>query len=72
MKNIGSGQIVFYAPDNSVTRLKGEIVVKGDRVSLTEFIYFNGKPNGAREINFPLASCVIHWDPEVYEEIGFE
>lgn len=41
-------------------------------MAITEIIYFNGKPNGAREMNVPLEQSVIYWDPEVYEEIGFE
>lgn len=72
MKDIGSGQIVFYAPDGEKIRLKGEILVRNERLTVTEIIYFNGKPNGAREINLPLAQCMIYWDPEVYESIGFE
>ncbi|QDX92901.1 hypothetical protein JNUCC42_11895 [Brevibacterium sp. JNUCC-42] len=72
MKDIGSGVITFYSPDGNRQDLKGEIVVRGDRVSVTEIIRFNGQPNGAREINLPLASCVIYWEPEVYEVIGFE
>ncbi|MGC5324171.1 hypothetical protein [Brevibacillus sp. SYSU BS000544] len=72
MKDIGSGQIVYYAPDGSKNQIKGEITIRGERAVVTEIIYFNGKPNGAREVNFPLANCVIYWDPEVYEQIGFE
>ena len=72
MKDIGSGQVLFYAPDGSKVQTKGEITIRHDRVIVTEFIYFNGRPNGARESNYPLANCVIYWDPEVYEEIGFE
>ncbi|QIC07883.1 hypothetical protein GOP56_21275 [Brevibacillus sp. 7WMA2] len=72
MKDIGSGVIIFCSPDGKRQELKGEIVVRGDRVSVTEIIRFNGQPNGAREINLPLANCVIYWEPEVYEEIGYE
>lgn len=72
MKDIGSGQILFYAPDGTKLQVKGEITIRQDRVVVTEIIYFNGRPNGARESNFPLANCVIYWDPEVYEQIGFE
>ncbi len=72
MKDIGSGQVVYYAPDGSKLQLKGEIVIRHDRVMVTEIIYFNGKPNGAREINLPLSHCVVYWDPEVYEQIGYE
>ena len=72
MKEIGSGQVVFYAPDGNKLSLKGEVQVKNDRVTVTEIIFFNGKPNGAREINLPLAQCVVYWEPEIYETIGFE
>ncbi|WP_232695828.1 hypothetical protein [Brevibacillus daliensis] len=72
MKDIGSGVITFYSPDGKVRDLKGEIVIRGERVSVTEIIRFNGRPNGAREINLPLANCIISWEAEVYEEIGFE
>jgi len=72
MKTLGSGKIVFYAPDGTTQQLSGEIDVRGDRVSVTEIIYFNGQPNGARETNLPLAQTVIYWEPEVYEQIGFE
>ncbi len=72
MKDIGAGQVLFYAPDGIKQQLKGEIVIRGERVTVTEIIYFNGQPNGAREINLPLAQCVIYWEPEVYEQIGFE
>lgn len=72
MKDIGSGQIVFYATDGVKVNLKGEIVIRGERVTVTEIIYFNGKPNGAREINIPLAQCVIYWEPEIFESIGFD
>ncbi|WP_027414765.1 hypothetical protein [Aneurinibacillus terranovensis] len=71
MKTLGTGEIVFYAMDNSVQRHKGEVQIKENRVVLTEIIYFNGRPNGSREVNFPLERCVIFWQPEVYEEIGF-
>ncbi|MGO0059972.1 hypothetical protein ACTID9_08200 [Brevibacillus fluminis] len=72
MKDIGSGQLIFYAPDGEKVTLKGEILIRGERVTVTEIIYFNGKPNGAREINMPLAQCVINWEPEIFESIGFE
>ncbi|QQE73372.1 hypothetical protein KDJ56_16365 [Brevibacillus composti] len=72
MKTLGSGKVTFYAPNGTALEFKGEIDVRGDRVSVTEIIYFNGKPNGAREMNLPLGQSVIYWDPEVYEEIGFE
>ncbi|MDA5108335.1 MULTISPECIES: hypothetical protein [Brevibacillus] len=72
MKTLGSGKVIYYAPDGTTLELKGEIDVRGDRVAVTEIIYFNGKPNGAREMNLPLAQSVIYWEPEVYEEIGFE
>lgn len=72
MKDIGTGSLIFYAPDGSKLDLKGEIVVRNDRVVVTEIIYFNGQPNGAREINLPVAQCVIYWAAEVYEQIGFE
>ena len=72
MKDIGSGRVLFYAPDGTKTELKGEIVIRGNRVVLTEIIYFNGQPNGARDINFPLDRTVIYWDAEVYEQIGFD
>jgi hypothetical protein len=71
MKRLGSGEVVFYGIDNTVQRLKGEVQITDTRVILSEIIYFNGKPNGVREINLPLDRCVIHWQPEVYEEIGF-
>ncbi|GAA4704380.1 hypothetical protein [Brevibacillus fulvus] len=72
MKNIGSGSVTFYAPDGSKLQIKGEVQLYAERVVVTEFIYFNGKPNGAREYNLPLAQTVVQWEPEVYEEIGFE
>ncbi|HZG14860.1 MAG TPA: hypothetical protein VE710_07525 [Candidatus Bathyarchaeia archaeon] len=72
MKDIGSGKIVFYAPDGTTIELKGEIVIRGNRAVVTEIIHFNGQPNGARESNFPLERSVIYWDAEVYEQIGFE
>ncbi|NGQ94477.1 hypothetical protein G3578_04700 [Brevibacillus sp. SYP-B805] len=72
MKDIGSGKIHFYAPDGTQLEIKGEIVIRGNRVVVTEIIYFNGKPNGARESNFPLDRTVVYWDPEVYEQIGYE
>jgi len=72
MKDIGSGRVIYYAPDGTKLEFKGELVVRHDRVVVTEIIYFNGKPNGAREINLPFAQSVIYWDPEVYEPIGFE
>jgi len=72
MKTLGSGKIIYYAPDGTSLQLSGEIDVRGDRVSVTEIIYFNGQPNGARETNLPLAGSVIYWEPEVYEQIGFE
>ncbi|WCK55530.1 hypothetical protein PP175_06160 [Aneurinibacillus sp. Ricciae_BoGa-3] len=71
MRTLGSGEIVFYTMDGSVQRFEGEIQVADGRVILTEIIYFNGRPNGSREVNMPLARCVIYWKPEVYEEIGF-
>jgi hypothetical protein len=71
MKTLGTGEVVFYGMDNKVQHLKGEVQIKDNRVILSEIIYFNGKPNGVREINLPLERCVIHWQPEVYEEIGF-
>ncbi|WP_134684667.1 hypothetical protein [Brevibacillus migulae] len=72
MKDIGSGKIVFYAPDGTKIETKGEIVIRNNRVVVTEIIYFNGQPNGARESNFPLERTVVYWDAEVYEQIGFE
>ncbi|GEB33484.1 MULTISPECIES: hypothetical protein [Brevibacillus] len=72
MKTLGSGKVVFYAPDGTSVQLTGEIDVRGDRVAVTEIIYFNGQPNGARETNLPLSQTVIYWEPEVYEQIGFE
>jgi hypothetical protein len=72
MKTLGSGNVIFYAPDGTKLEIKGEIDVRGERVAVTEIIYFNGRPNGAREINLPLAQTVIFWEPEVYEEIGYE
>ncbi len=72
MKTLGSGNLTYYAPDGTKLQFKGEIDVRGDRVAVTEIIFFNGKPNGAREINLPLAQSVIYWDAEVYEQIGFE
>jgi hypothetical protein len=72
MKTLGSGNVTYYAPDGTKLQLTGEIDVRGDRIAVTEIIYFNGKPNGAREINLPLAQCVIFWAPEVYEQIGYE
>jgi len=72
MKTLGSGKVVYYAPDGTSLQLSGEIDVRGDRVSVTEIIYFNGQPNGARETNLPLAQTIIYWEPEVYESIGFE
>jgi hypothetical protein len=72
MKDIGSGRILFYAPDGTKLEMKGEILIRGERVIVTEIIYFNGKPNGAREINLPLDRCVVYWDAEVYEQIGYE
>lgn len=72
MKDIGSGRVLFYAPDGTKLDLKGEIVIRGNRVVVTEIINFNGMPNGARETNFPLERSVIYWDAEVYEQIGFE
>jgi hypothetical protein len=72
MKDLGSGQVTFYEPDGKKLELKGEIMIRGDRVIVTEIIYFNGKPNGAREINLPSDRCVIYWEPEVYEQIGYE
>lgn len=72
MRDIGAGKIVFYAPDSVKVDIKGEILIRGERVTVTEIIYFNGKPNGAREINMPLAQCVIYWEPEIFETIGFE
>lgn len=72
MKDIGSGKLLFFAPDGTKLEVKGEIVIRGNRVVVTEIIYFNGRPNGARETNFPLDRSIIYWDAEVYEEIGFE
>ncbi|MEJ8547572.1 hypothetical protein [Brevibacillus borstelensis] len=72
MKTLGSGKVIFFAPNGTMLEFIGEIDVRGDRLSITEIIYFNGKPNGAREMNIPLEQSVIYWDPEVYEEIGFE
>ncbi|NRS49802.1 hypothetical protein [Brevibacillus sp. HB2.2] len=72
MKTLGSGKVVFYAPNGTNLQVSGEIDVRGDRVSITEIIYFNGQPNGARETNLPLAQTVIYWEPEVYEQIGYE
>lgn len=72
MKTLGAGKVVYYAPDGTSLQLSGEIDVRGDRISVTEIIYFNGQPNGARETNLPLSQSVIYWEPEVYEQIGFE
>jgi len=72
MKDIGTGRVIYYAPDGNTQTLNGEVVIRGDRLTVTEIIFFNGKPNGAREINLPLAQCVIYWEAEVYENIGYE
>lgn len=72
MRTLGSGKIIFYAQDGTSLHMSGEIDVRGDRVSVTEIIYFNGQPNGARETNLPLAQTVIYWEPEVYAQIGYE
>lgn len=71
MKTLGTGEVYFYGMDGNVQHLKGEVQIKDQRVVLSEIIYFNGRPNGVREINLPIDRCVIHWQPEVYEEIGF-
>lgn len=71
MKTLGTGEVHFYGMDGKMQQLKGEVQIKDSRVVLSEIIYFNGRPNGMREINLPLERCVIQWQPEVYEEIGF-
>lgn len=68
MRNIGSGKVEFLQPDGTRRELEGEVELKGDRCVVTEIIFINGQPGGAREINFPLSQCIIYWKPEVFDE----
>jgi hypothetical protein len=68
MRDLGSGQVEFHLQDGKVRQFEGEVELKGDRCVVTEIIYINGSPAGAREINLPLAQCVVYWKPEVFDE----
>ena len=68
MRDIGTGKVEFYLTEGSVREYEGEVEVGAGRVVVTEIIYMNGRPAGAREINLPLAQCVIYWKPEIYED----
>jgi hypothetical protein len=68
MRDIGTGKVEFLLADGTVREFEGEVELASDRVVVTEIIYINGKPAGAREINLPLGQCVVYWKPEVYEE----
>ncbi|HEU4964588.1 MAG TPA: hypothetical protein VFV52_12150 [Bacilli bacterium] len=68
MKNIGTGKVEFLMASGTVREFEGELEMTADRVVVTEIIYINGNPAGAREINLPKQQCVIYWKPEVYEE----
>jgi len=67
MRDIGTGKVEFLLADGSVREYEGEVELAGERVVVTEIIYLNGMPGAAREINLPLAQCVVYWKPEVYE-----
>ena len=68
MRDIGSGKVEFFMKDGSIREYEGELELSKDRLVVTEIIYINGRPGGAREINLPLEQCVVYWKPEVYEE----
>lgn len=68
MRDIGTGKVEFLLQDGSIREYEGEVELVGKRVVVTEIIYINGRPGGAREINLPGSQCVIYWKPEVYEE----
>lgn len=68
MRDIGTGKVEFFLQDGSVREYEGEVELQDKRVVVTEIIYINGRPGGAREINLPSNQCVIYWKPEVYEE----
>ncbi|MBL0388789.1 hypothetical protein JJB07_19490 [Tumebacillus sp. ITR2] len=69
MRTIGTGKVEHFLPDGSRREVEGEVEMKGDRVVVTEIIYINGQPGGAREINIPANLCVVYWKPEVYDEV---
>jgi hypothetical protein len=68
MRDIGTGKVEYLLPDGKRREYEGEVELQGDRCVVTEIIFINGKPGGAREINLPLSQCVVFWKPEVYEE----
>lgn len=69
MKTIGSGKVIIFLPNGGSQEVEGEIEVQKERLIVTEIVYINGKPAGARECNFPLSQCHIYWTPELYEEV---
>lgn len=69
MRTIGTGKVEFLLPDGTRRELAGEVEIKGDRCVITEIIFINGQPGGAREINLPLAQSIVYWKPEVHEEV---
>lgn len=69
MKTIGTGKVIVYTSNGETFEVEGEIEIHIDRLVVTEIIYINGRPSGARECNFPLSQCHIYWQPELHEEI---
>lgn len=68
MRDIGTGKVEFMMANGTIREFQGEVELTEDRVVVTEIIFINGTPAGAREINLPQRQCVIYWKPEVYEE----
>lgn len=68
-KTVGSGKVECFLDPQQVRVYTGEVEIRNDRVIVTEIININGQPGGAHEINLPLATAIISWQGEVYEEI---
>ena len=71
MRDIGTGKVEFQMADGTIRHYEGEVEVTAERVVVTEIVYINGVPGGAREINLPTAQCIIFWKPEVYDHDQF-
>ncbi len=69
MKSIGSGKVIVFLTNGESLEVEGEIEMQKDRLIVTEIVYINGSPAGARECNFPLSQCHIYWTPELYQEV---